>query len=192
MAPDNDPAVFKANCLDSFNRLGLSKVDLLAIHGINDHRSFWQVCRKGGCLQVARDLQQEGRVGHVGFSGHGSCEIILEALRHEEDGGFDYMNLHWYYIYQVNSPAIDEASKRDIGVFIISPTDKGGMLQKPPERMIELCKPLSPMQFNDLYCMSHPGVQTISVGASKPTDFDEHVQALEMTDQSAELILEIR
>ena len=55
------------------------------------------------------------------------------AVRWDGDGGFDYVNLHWYYIYQANWPAIEEARCRDMGVFIISPADKGGMLYRPPK-----------------------------------------------------------
>ena len=60
---------------------------------------------------------------------------------------FDYVNLHWYYINQDNWPAILDAQRHDMGVFIISPSDKGGHLYNPPERLIELCHPLSPMVF---------------------------------------------
>ena len=41
-----------------------------------------------------------------------------------------------------------------MGVFIISPNDKGGKLYEPPPKMVELCAPLTPMQFNDLYCLA--------------------------------------
>jgi hypothetical protein len=34
------------------------------------------------------------------------------------------------------------------------------------------------MQFNDLYCLAHPEVHTLSCGASRPQDFDEHLAAL--------------
>ena len=47
--------------------------------------------------------------------------VILAAIRHGENGGFDYLNLHWYYVWQVNSRALEEAAERDMGVFIISP-----------------------------------------------------------------------
>jgi predicted aldo/keto reductase-like oxidoreductase len=43
--------------------------------------------------------------------------------------------------------------------------------------MVELCQPLTPIQFNDLYCLARPQVHTLSIGASRPTDFDEHVGA---------------
>ena len=38
-----------------------------------------------------------------------------------------------------------------MGVFIISPNDKGGKLYAPPPKLETICAPLTPMQFNDLY-----------------------------------------
>ena len=35
------------------------------------------------------------------------------------------------------------------------------------------------MAFNNLYCLSRPRVHTLSVGASCPEDFDEHIRSLE-------------
>ncbi|MFZ5799401.1 MAG: aldo/keto reductase [Desulfobulbaceae bacterium] len=189
--PTDDPAVFRADFLDSLRRLGVERVDLLALHGINDYRALWRSCRPGGCLAMARDLQRRGLAGCIGFSGHGSLPVILAALRHEADGGFDYLNLHWYYIRQVNTPVLEEAAARDLGVFIISPTDKGGMLQAPPQRLAELCRPLSPMAFNDLYCLGRPEVATISIGAARPLDFDVHVETVARLDEATALLPEI-
>jgi predicted aldo/keto reductase-like oxidoreductase len=43
------------------------------------------------------------------------------------------------------------------------------------------------MQWNDLYCLARPEVHTLSVGASRPEDFDEHIAALEHYDRAAEV-----
>ncbi len=181
--PEDDPDRFLGNVLDSLVRLRLDRIDLLAIHGINDFRSLWQVCRAGGCLAAARRLQDQGRVGWVGFSGHGSTDVILAALDHRQDGGFDYVNLHWYTIFQCHTVVLERARSLDMGVFVISPTDKGGMLQRPPDRLRRLSSPLSPMQFNDLFCLLREEIHTISIGASTPADFDEHVAALAYLDR---------
>ncbi|MEJ2689388.1 MAG: aldo/keto reductase, partial [Deltaproteobacteria bacterium] len=181
--PTADPARFVADFHDSLQRLQLDQVDLLALHGLNDHRSLWYACSKNGCLAASRQLQDSGIVGHIGFSGHGPTDVILDAIRHEEDGGFDYVNIHWYYIFQLHKAALEEAAARDMGVFIISPTDKGGHLQKPPARVVEMCRPLSPMLFNDLFCLSQPEIMTISVGASSPKDFDEHLKVLPLLEK---------
>lgn len=183
--PEDDPDLFTANVLDSLDRLGQKRLDLLALHGLNDHRSLWQICRPGGCLAAARTLQEQGKVDWVGFSGHGDAEIILKAIAHQEDGGFDYMNLHWYTVYQRNSPALEAAAEKNMGVFIISPTDKGGMLQAPPQCLEKVCAPLSPMQFNDLFCLQRAEVQTISVGAARLSDIDDHLDALTLLDDQA-------
>jgi predicted aldo/keto reductase-like oxidoreductase len=79
-----------------------------------------------------------------------------------------------------------------MGVFIISPSDKGGQLYNPPQKLVDLCQPLSPMVFNNLFCLSHPQVHTLSIGASRPTDFDEHLKTLSYLDsaQSIQKVLQ--
>ena len=86
---------------------------------------------------------------------------------------------------------MEAAQQRDMGVFIISPNDKGGKLYDPPKKLVELCAPLSPMQFNDLYCLARPQVHTLSCGAARPSDFDEHIRALDYYDNMAETIAPI-
>ncbi|MCI5166334.1 MAG: hypothetical protein D3903_09605 [Candidatus Electrothrix sp. GM3_4] len=109
-------------------------------------------------------------------------DILLKGIAHREDDGFDYMNLHWYTVYQRNTAALEAAADQNMGVFIISPTDKGGMLQSPPECLKKICDPLTPIQFNDLFCLQRPEIHTISVGAAQLSDFDDHLNALSRLD----------
>lgn len=163
-------------------------MDLLALHGVNTPQLLDWSIRKGGCLAAARDLQRRGKVRHVGFSTHASLDLIMQAIQHEGDGGFDYVNLHWYFIFQRNWPAVVEAQRRDMGLFIISPSDKGGKLYDPPATLVELCQPLHPIVFNDLFCLQHPQVHTLSIGAARPTDFDLHLEALPLLEKARELL----
>ena len=160
----------------SMKYLKLDYVDFLSIHGINLPGHIDTCLKKGGCLDAIRQLQKEGRVRFCGFSTHAGPETVVPAC---ESGEFDYVNLHWYFIYdQLHWPMVEAAAKQDMGVFIISPNDKGGMLYHPTQKMARLCNPLSPMQWNDLYCLSRPEVHTLSIGVAKPSDFDEHVAAV--------------
>jgi predicted aldo/keto reductase-like oxidoreductase len=172
----------------SMKYLGLDHVDLLSLHGINNQQLLDWSLKKGGCLDAMRQLQRDGRARFVGFSTHATTDIILAAIRSDE---FDYVNLHWYFVNDLNWPAVEAAAKRDMGVFIISPNDKGGKLQEPTPKIRSLCAPLTPMQFNDLYCLARPQVHTLSIGASKPTDFDEHIEALAQIDRAATVIAPI-
>ncbi len=169
----------------SMDCLQLEHVDLLALHGINNRQLLDYALKKGGCLAAARQLQREGRARFIGFSTHATTDVILEAIN---SGEFDYVNLHWYFVNDLNWPAIQTARAKDMGVFIISPNDKGGKLYQPPAKLVELCAPLTPMQFNDLYCLARPQVHTLSCGVVRPGEFDEHVAALEYYDHIAETI----
>jgi predicted aldo/keto reductase-like oxidoreductase len=148
-APQADVDVFKKNMERSFGPKGLDlegnglgHVDLFAFHGINSQRKLDWVLKEGGCMEVARALQAEGKIKWIGFSTHGMEPLITKACA---TGQFDYINLHHHFIGSFTAsgtgntggtfPSVVEARKQDMGVFIISPTDKGGMLYKPPVKV---------------------------------------------------------
>lgn len=184
VAPCATAKEFRETFEQSMRNLKLEHVELLSLHGINNAEFLDWSLRKGGCLDEARKLQREGRCRFIGFSTHATTDIILKAI---ESDGFDYVNVHWYFVNELNWPAVVAARKRDMGVFIISPSDKGGKLYAPPARLRELCAPLSPIQWNNLWCLAHPEIHTLSIGAAHPGDFDEHVASLEHYDRAAEI-----
>ncbi len=183
--PHEDANVFEAELELSFKRLRCERLDLLAIHGINLPIHLEQTLCAGGCLEVVRRWQKNGLIGHVGFSTHAPTELIIHAMQSNQ---FDYVNLHWYFINQQNESALELAKKLDLGVFIISPTDKGGHLHSPSSKLLDLCAPLHPIIFNDLFCLSDKRVHTISVGPSNPQALDLHLQAIDLLSRSNEFV----
>ena len=188
VAPTADPQEFLENFEKSMAYLKLEHVDLLGLHGINNQELLDWSLRQGGCLEAAQLLRREGRCHHIGFSTHATTDVILKAVN---SGAFDYVNLHWYFVNDFNWPAVEAARQQDMGVFIISPNDKGGKLYAPPRKLVDLCAPLTPMQFNDLYCLARPEIHTLSCGAARPSDFDDHIAALEHLDRATEVVAPI-
>jgi predicted aldo/keto reductase-like oxidoreductase len=188
VAPNENPQAFYETFNKSMDYLQLDHVDLLSLHGINNRQLLDWSLRKGGCLEMARKIQREGRARFIGFSTHGSPDEILEAVN---CGEFDYVNLHWYFVNDLNWSCIEAARRLDMGIFIISPNDKGGKLYDPPPQLVELCAPLTPMQFNDLYCLARPEVHTLSLGAARPGDFDSHIAALKHYANAATVVAPI-
>jgi predicted aldo/keto reductase-like oxidoreductase len=47
------------------------------------------------------------------------------------------------------------------------------------------------MQFNDLWCLAHPEIHTLSCGAARPSDFDEHLAALDHLDNLPQAVASI-
>ena len=147
---------------ESLARLQTDYLDCLAIHGINTFKHLDWISDRG-CLSAIINAQKQGKVKHLGFSTHGSLELILKAI---ETNLFAFVNLHYYYFNQRNQPAIALAREKDMGVFIISPADKGGMLYNPPETLSNLCQPLTPLEFNYRWLLSDRRITTLSLGAS--------------------------
>ena len=148
--------------------------DFYAWHGINTLDILEMACAKGGAVEELLKLKAEGIIRHIGFSTHAPLEVIIKAI---ETNLFDFINLHYYYFFQRNKAAIDLAESKDMGVFIISPNDKGGQLSRPPQKLIELTAPLHPIQFNARFCLSHPGVHTLTFGLPVTAQFD-HINGI--------------
>ena len=172
--------------LDSLN---LDYLDFYGWHGINNEERLKAAVKSGGPVEVLHRLREEGLIRHVGFSTHGSLEIILQALN---TNLFSFVNLHYYYFFQRNIPALQLARKKDIGVFIISPNEKGGLLWKPSKKVEETCHPLTAIEFNGRFCLSHPEITTLSMGIHEPEHFAQNLSILNEEDYASPAMLDIQ
>jgi uncharacterized protein len=146
-------------------RLGTEYVDCIAIHGINRPEHLNRAIEH--LVPALQQAQQRGLVGHIGFSTHGDLALVLAAI---QTGLFAFVNLHYYYFFQRLAPAIAAAQSQDMGIFIISPGDKGGQLFHPPAKLLELCQPFSPLALTYRWLLQDERVTTLSVGEANPEE----------------------
>ena len=145
-------------------------IDLYGWHGINSPETLKEITKPGGAIAELHKLRDEGVIGSIGFSTHGPLEVLIEAIATDL---FSFINLHYYYFFQRNAAAVAYAHAKDLGVFIISPNDKGGQLFNAPPLLKDLCAPLTPIQFNARWCLQTPMVHTLSFGMTKPPHVTE-------------------
>ncbi len=107
---------------------------------------------------------------------------------------FDYINIHEHYFGsyhgsgtpdtvggQGNLACVKRALELDMGVFQISPVDKGGRLYHPSKDVISLVgRDLTPIAFALLFGWKTIGFHTSSVGVARPSDLDEVLNAARM------------
>ncbi len=150
--------------------LRTDRIDLYGYHGINTPEILERVLSPGGALDVLEEYKRQRVIGSIGFSTHGPLDVICRAILSDR---FDFVNLHYYYFWQRNFAAIQLAQSLDLGVFIISPNDKGGHLFNPPETLRQLTAPLTPIQWGARFCLRLPSVHTLSFGMTEDAHFDE-------------------
>ena len=166
---------------ESLERLQLDYLDCLGVHGLNTWQHLEWVLAKNGCMQAVEEAIADGRVRHVGFSTHGPLELIQAAINTDF---FEFVYLHYYYFFQRHAPAIQLAAEKDMGIFIISPADKGGRLYTPPQTLTDLCQPYSPLELSYRFLLADSRITTLSIGPANP---DELRQPLRIADYDGEL-----
>lgn len=147
------------------DRLNLSRIDNLAVHGINQKEHLqWTI--QGNGSDLFKWAKDKNLIGQIGFSSHGSISLIEEAI---ESDHFQFCSLHLHLIDPTRIPLAQHALSKGMGVMAISPADKGGRLQSPSQTLIEDCKPIAPLELAYRFLLSK-GISTLTVGALKPED----------------------
>ncbi len=165
----------------SLTKMGIDVLDVLDVHGINNRDKLRKTLDEKEYWRGVRKVLDDGSLRHIGFSTHGPTNAILDAIN---TGCFESVSLHCYWFHQANWPAIARASELDMGVLIISPNEKGGMLYDPTPRLKQLAAPIHPMHLNARWLLSKPEVHTLTFGPIKAADVDLHMQ---VADQAGPL-----
>ncbi|MGD1855517.1 MAG: aldo/keto reductase [Leptolyngbyaceae cyanobacterium] len=161
---------------ESLARLGTDYIDCLAVHGVNIPEHLQQL---DAMIPQLLGVLNDGRVRHIGASSHGPLEVVMGAIAHPL---ISFINLHYYFFNQRNAAAIDLAYQRDLGIFIISPADKGGQLYTPSQQLKRLCEPFDPLLLTYRWLLSDRRITTLSIGPAIPTELDLPLQVAD-TDQ---------
>jgi predicted aldo/keto reductase-like oxidoreductase len=149
----------------SLRRLGVPRLHGLAVHGLNtpEHLAWVQHGPGGELLHWALE---SGLVAQVGFTSHGSPNLIGEALAM---GRFRFCALHVHLFDQTCLPVARTALEHGIGVLAISPADKGGRLYDPSPELLADCAPFHPLELAYRFLLAQ-GISTLSLGAARPSD----------------------
>lgn len=165
LLPGADLEDGRAQLRACLRRLGVERLDNLAVHGLNrpEHLA-WALSGPGADLLAW--ATGEGLVGQVGFSSHGETALIEAAL---ESGRFGFCSLHVHLFDQERLPLARAALAAGIGVMAISPADKGGRLHDPPGELVADCAPFAPLELAYRFLLAE-GISTLTLGAARPED----------------------
>ena len=172
--PSRDEALRQIE--QALKKMQIDRIDILDLHGINNLERFKMATASDGCLAGALAAQDQGMVGHLAFSSHAGPDVILRAM---ETGLFSAMSLHYWWTHPRNAACVHRARELDMGVLIISPSEKGGLLFKPTPDMLRVCDPFAPLTLMHRWLLAGEGVTTLSIGASNPEEFSAHLPALD-------------
>lgn len=189
--PNANVSEFRKAVETSLRNLQVDYVDLFAFHGMNFPKQLdWLFSGEENCWTVIQEFKKAGRIKHIGFSTHGSTDFIVELIKKD---CFDYVNLHYHYFGSYtasggghdgngNLDCVKLLREKDMGIFIISPFDKGGRLYAPSRTLRSLTLPeMEPMFFKCFWIWNHhrigdgtlPQLHTFTVGAARAADLDQ-------------------
>jgi predicted aldo/keto reductase-like oxidoreductase len=120
-----DGKSFREELEQSFQRLGVQYIDLVQFHNISNQEQYEQVTAPGGPLEVLREVQAAGRVGHIGVTSHN----LDMALKMVPSGHFE--TLMFPFCLATTEPAdeiIPLCRQHDVGFIAMKPMG-GGLLE---------------------------------------------------------------
>lgn len=158
----------------SLEQMAIERIDIVDLHGVNTLERLEIATDPNGCLRGLQQAVEEGLVGHAAFSSHAGPDVVIPAM---ETGFFSAVSMHFWWTHQVNAVTAARAEELDVGVLILSPAEKGGLLFKPPHQLTEACKPFEPLVLMHRWLLAQPGVTTLTVGAANPQELDAHMGA---------------
>ena len=155
----------KAQLAALLGRLGIGRLDNLAVHGLNRSEHLdWALHGPG--RELLDWALGEGLVGQVGFSSHGSTALITQALASER---FSFCSLHLHLLDTERLPLARQALAAGLGVLAISPADKGGRLYAPPPELVADCAPFAPLELAYRVLLAE-GISSLTLGAARASD----------------------
>lgn len=110
----------------SLEKLGVKKIDIYQLHGVNDEDNLEKVMQEDGALAGLKQAQKQGKIEYIGITGHNN-DVLLEALKTDE-----FATVQFCYNFIENEceeSLIDYCLEHNIGMIGMKPLG-GGRLRE--------------------------------------------------------------
>jgi len=113
----------------SLANLQREQIDLYQLHGVNDDEALEQVLAPGGALEGLTRAKAEGRIAHIGITGH-RVETLMHAVERCEE--FATVQVPFNPVEsEILGTLIPLCRKRDVGVIAMKPVGGGNFTNAP-------------------------------------------------------------
>ena len=165
---------------EQLERAGVDYFDFYLLHSIEDGSNY-DTYEKYDCFSWGLKKKEEGKIKHIGFSYHGSPELLVQVLdKHPE---MEFVQIQLNYLDRTN-PVVrsqelyDILLERNIPIIVMEPI-RGGMLASFTPEIEEKMKKVQPDKSIASWALrfvgSLPGVMTILSGMSSEDQMKDNI-----------------
>ena len=166
---------------DQLEKTGVDYFDLYLLHSVEDGSNY-ETYEKYDCFSWGLKKKAEGKIKHIGFSYHGSPELLVQVLdKHPE---MEFVQIQLNYLDRTN-PVVrsqelyDILHERNIPIIVMEPI-RGGMLASFTPDIEEKMKKVQPDKSIASWALrfvgSLPGVMTILSGMSSEDQMKDNIE----------------
>lgn len=164
-------------------KCGVEYFDFYLFHNVCEMNVDGYLDEKFGIYKYLMEQKRNGRIRHLGFSSHGSLEVMERFLdAYGKDMEFCQIQLNYVdWTFQKAKEKAEMLNRRGLPVWVMEPL-RGGKLANFPEREAALLSGRTAVEWAYRFLQGIPGVTVILSGASSLEQMKENLRIFEKED----------
>lgn len=185
---------------ESLERCGVDYFDYYLIHSVEE--SNYDIYQKYNCFEFVTEMKKQGKVKHMGFSFHGSSNLLKRVLKDHPEVEFVQLQIN-YLDWEdglIESRTNYEIAREHNKPIIVMEPVKGGTLASFPKEVEKMFKDYNPdksiASWALRYVASLDGIMTILSGMSNEEQIDDNINTFKnlvlLNNEEKEIIEKVK